>query len=786
MTQSLTAEKTAPSTTDSNTIQPSSEPRPVLRSSMPEGMFNIRTVDIPVGEHTVHIEYGRLARSASAAVEVRCDEMVMLVTATGSEKPRPGIDFFPLLCDYEEKMYSVGRFPGGYLKKEGRPSEKAVLTSRLIDRPIRPLWPDGYRKDVQVVAAPQSLDSVHQPDVLAILGASAALELSGLPWFGPIGAVRIGRINGKFVVNPTFAQQEDSDLDLIVSGTRDSIMMVEAGAEFVTEQDLLEAIELAHSEIKKQVDAITKFAKECGVEKQVYTPEVDLAPLTAYIDERSAKAVEEAYHAADRDARKEKIAAIKDQLKADVEALPEDHPVKQVLAASELDFLGETFKKLEKRVMRTMVIEENVRADGRKPDEIRPIYVEVGMLPRAHGSALFTRGSTQVLSVATLGSPGDSQELDGVDPAKEKRWLHHYNFPGFSVGEVKPMRGAGRREIGHGALAERAVASSLPEAFEFPYTLRVNSDVLESNGSTSMASTCGASLALMDAGVPVKCPIGGIAMGLIKEGERTVVLSDIQGLEDFLGDMDFKVTGNQTGVTALQMDIKIQGISLDIMRTALEQARVGRLHILGRMAEALPGPRTSLSPWAPFISSIKIDPDQIGAVIGPAGKNIRSITESTGADIDIANDGTVTITSVGQEGGNRARQIIEDMTRKIEVGEVYEGKVVRILPIGAFVELIPGKDGMVHISQIVPYRIGRVEDAINEGDKILVQVVDIDDRGRINLTHKGVPNEVRAEYGYEPLPAEAPEGFVPSEPAPREPRRDGGGGGRGGRDRGRR
>ncbi|MGE0201097.1 MAG: polyribonucleotide nucleotidyltransferase [Candidatus Melainabacteria bacterium] len=716
------------------------------------GLYDVQTKTFKLGDQEISIETGRLARQAGGSVLLKCGETVMMVVATGSAEPRAGIDFFPLLCDYEEKMFSVGRLPGGYLKREGRPSEKATLVSRLIDRPIRPLWPEGYRNDVQIVAQPMSVDNITQPDVLAIFGASMALELSGLPFEGPVGAVRVGRLEGKLVVNPTFQQSEESDLDLVVAGTADSIMMVEAGCTFIPEADMLEALAFAHQHIQTQVQVQNEFRAQCGIEKKAFVPDIDVTPVETFVNNLLKADVEKAYHEFDRDQRKDLLKAAKEKLKAAVEALPEDDAVMKIKAASALDHVGMAFKNLEKKVMRAMVTSEGVRADGRKSDEIRPIFCEVGVLPRAHGSALFTRGTTQVLSVATLGAPGDVQRLDGVDPATEKRWMHHYSFPAFSVGEVRPLRGPGRREIGHGALAERANAAALPPKDKFGYTLRVNSEVLSSNGSTSMASTCGASLALMDAGVPVSSPIGGIAMGLIKEGDQFVVLSDIQGVEDFLGDMDFKVTGNEQGITALQMDIKIRGISLEIMKLALEQARVGRLHIIGKMAQALSEPRQELSPYAPRIISFHINKEDIGTVIGPGGKMIRSIIEETGVSIDIEEDGLVIITSF--EGGDapRAREIIEKLTMRVERGQVMMGKVVRIIPIGAFVELAPGKDGMVHISQLSHNRVATVEEAVKPGEMVCVKVQEIDDRGRINLTIKGVSDEERAKHGLEPLP----------------------------------
>ncbi len=717
---------------------------------------NIIEHELVIDGKKVLLQTGEMAKAADGAVLVTCGETVLLVTTVASKKPRTGIDFFPLLVDYEEKMYAVGRLPGGFIKREGRPSEKAVLTSRLIDRPIRPLWPDGYRNDVQIVATPLSVTN-NPPDTLSILGASTALTLAGLPFQGPIGAVRVGVVEGELIANPTYEQIDQSDLDLVVAGTADSIMMVEAGCNFVTEEMLLRAIDFAHGEIRNQVQAQLDFAQKCGVVKKEFVPAEDLTPLFNLAWTTLEADINAAFHDFERDSRQEKLEAAREKLDQAIEALPEEDPIKVLIASSGIDFVSETFKKVEKKIMRRMVLEENVRADGRKPEEIRPIECRVGILPRTHGSALFTRGGTQVLSLCTLGSPGEAQELDGVEPMTEKRWIHHYNFPGFSVGEVKPLRGAGRREIGHGALAERAIAASLPPKEEFGYTIRVNSEVLESNGSTSMGSTCGASLALMDAGVPMSSPISGIAMGLIKEGDQYKVLSDIQGVEDFLGDMDFKVTGNDKGVTALQMDIKIQGISLEIMRQALKQAYEGRVHILGKMNEAISAPRTEMSPWAPRMITMKIEPDTIGTVIGPGGKMIRSIIEETGATIDIEDSGLVTITSVNGEGGERARDIIKRLTMKIERGLLTKGKVVRIIPAGAFVELTPGKDGMVHISQLENRRVEKVEDVVRVGDEVIVKVVEIDDRGRINLTMKGVTPEEKAQFNGGKTEESAPE-----------------------------
>ncbi len=755
---------------------------PVLDAFYPD----MKRAQFEIGGKTVYVETGRIARASGGSVILQCGETTLMANATGSDAPRQGIDFFPLLVEYEEKLYSVGRIPGGYNKREARPSENAILTSRLIDRPIRPLFPDGYRNDVQIVVTGLSSDNENPMDALAVLAASFALTLcKNVPFLGPLGAVRVGKVNGQLVANPTYKEMAESPLDLVVAGTKDSIMMVEAGADFVSEEDLIQALEFAHAEIKNQVAAQEAFAHLCGVPVvKAFTPEFDNTSVENFLKEQFYDKVNAAYHSEDRDGRKALVAEIKEEAKKTLEALGETHELNVLIASQDVPVFSEAFKSLEKKVMRAMVVNEGVRADGRMAEEIRPIKCHVGVLPRVHGSALFTRGGTQVLSIATLGAPGDLQRLDGVEPETEKRWMHHYNFPAYSVGEVRPSRGAGRREIGHGCLAERAVAASLPTQEQFPYTLRVVSEVVASNGSTSMGSTCGATLALMDAGVPIEKVVGGIAMGLIKEGDNSVILSDIQGLEDFLGDMDFKVTGNTDGVTALQMDIKIQGISIDLMRQALEQARRGRLHILEKMAEALPKPRPELSTYAPRIETIKVDQDQIGTIIGPGGKMIRSIIEETGATIDISDDGLVHIATNDGVAMAAARKRIEDLTRKFEAGMILKGVVQSIIPIGAFVQLAPGKDGMVHISQF-PFRVGIIEDAVKVGDEVVVNIVAIDERGRINLSMKDISDEQRASFGLPPLVAPA----VLSERPEREERPDrggrGGGGyrGGGGRDR---
>ncbi|HIS37784.1 TPA: polyribonucleotide nucleotidyltransferase [Candidatus Scatousia excrementigallinarum] len=702
--------------------------------------------EIEIGGKTVTVETGKYAQSTNGSVTVRCGDTMLFVHAVVSKEPRVGIDFFPLLIDYEERMSSIGRIPGGYNRSEGKASDKAILISRLIDRPIRPLFPKGYRNDIQIVAQLFSYDQQNQPDTLAMFGASCALMLSGAPFEGPIGAVRVSRDEcGNLIANPTHQQADKSDLDIVVAGTHDSVIMVEAGCNFVTEDDIMAAVEFAQGEIRKQCDAQVEFAKACGVVREEFVNPYDTTELKNIIHETAHDIIFDAYHNFDRTYRQEKLEEAKKLVKEKVEALPEDHAIRKMIEETGVDFVAEEFKAAEKKVMRAMILEEGVRADGRKPTEVRPIWCEVGVIPRAHGSAVFTRGQTQVLSVATLAGPGMKQELDGVDPQTEKTYMHKYIFPGFSVGEVKPLRGPGRREVGHGALAERANVPALPSQEEFGYTIRVTSDVLESNGSTSMASTCGSSMALMNAGVPVKCMIGGVAMGMIKEeGHEPVVLTDIQGIEDFLGDMDFKVTGNDTGITALQMDMKAKGIPNETLRRALQQAKEGRLHILGEMRKAITAPAEHLSPYAPQICTLTIPTEDIGTVIGPGGKQIRAIIDASGAEIDIQDSGVVTITSNDQEGAEIAKKMIKDLTFKAEPGMVIKGRVVRIIPIGAFVELAPGKDGMVHISQVCQERIETIEPHLQIGQEVIVKVIKIDDKGRVNLTIKGVSEEEKA------------------------------------------
>ena len=702
--------------------------------------------ELEIGGKNVTVETGKYAQSTNGSVTVRCGDTMLFVHCVVSKEPRVGIDFFPLLIDYEERMSSIGRIPGGYNRSEGKASDKAILVSRLIDRPIRPLFPKGYRNDIQIVAQLFSYDQQNQPDTLAMLGASCALMLSGAPFEGPIGAVRVSRDeNGNMIANPTHQQAAKSDLDIVVAGTHDSVIMVEAGCKFVTEDDIMAAVEFAQGEIRKQCDAQVEFAKAYGVVREEFVNPYDTTEIKNIINETAHDMIVDAYHNFDRTYRQNKLEEAKNLVKEKIEALPEDHAIRKMIEETGVDFVAEEFKAAEKKVMRAMILDEGVRADGRKPTEVRPIWCEVGVIPRAHGSAVFTRGQTQVLSVATLAGPGMKQELDGVDPETEKTYMHKYIFPGFSVGEVKPLRGPGRREVGHGHLAERANIPALPSQEEFGYTIRVTSDVLESNGSTSMASTCGSSMALMNAGVPVKCMIGGVAMGMIKEeGYEPVVLTDIQGIEDFLGDMDFKVTGNDTGITALQMDMKAKGIPNETLRRALFQAKEGRLHILGEMRKVITAQADHLSPFAPSITTMTIPVEDIGTVIGPGGKQIRAIIDASGAEIDIQDSGVVTITSNDQEGAEIARKMIKDLTFHPEPGMVIKGKVVRIIPIGAFVELAPGKDGMVHISQVCQERIETIEPHLQIGQEVIVKVIKIDDKGRVNLTIKGVSEEEKA------------------------------------------
>jgi polyribonucleotide nucleotidyltransferase len=669
------------------------------------------------------LETGELAKQAGGAVVVRQGDTVVLVTATASKEPKD-LDFFPLTVDFEERMYAAGKLPGGFIKREARPSEKATLTARMIDRPIRSAFADGFRNDVQVIATVMVADQTNQPDVIAIMGASAALMLAGIPFEGPLAGVRVVRLEGEFVVNPSFEEAEASDLDLIVAGSEDAVFMIEAGAKEVSEQDMLDALMFA----QKVIGEFCAVQREFLAKSEITPREFPIRQTDEAITERVFAAggdlMKAALHNPDKLARMDAVA----QVKADITAgFAEDED----FAARAKDIKA-ALKQLEKKTMRAMVLEESERADGRALDEIRPISCVAAYLPRTHGSGLFTRGQTQVLSVLTLGMLSEWQRIDTIDTAEGKRYIHHYNFPPFSTGETGFMRGPKRRDIGHGALAERALLPMIPAEDEFPYTIRIVSEVLESNGSSSMGAVCGSSMALMDAGVPIANPVSGIAMGLIKEGDDVAVLSDIQGLEDFLGDMDFKVAGTTNGITALQMDNKAKGLSVEILTKALMQAKEGRAHILGKMMEAISEPREELSEFAPRIITIKVPTDKIRDIIGPGGKMIRSITEATGAEIDIEDDGTVYIASRDQ-GGEEALRRIQLLTKEVEIGEVYHGQVVSIQPFGAFISLIPGKDGLLHISRMATGRLERVEDVMDVGDELDVKVMDIDDRGKVSL-----------------------------------------------------
>lgn len=683
-----------------------------------------------VGGRLLELEIGKVCEQTNGQVMVRYGDTVVNVTAVMS-KNRRDVDFFPLSCDYEEKMYAAGKIPGGYIKREGRPSEKATLTSRLMDRPLRPLFPKGLYNDVQVVATVLSINHDASSEFAAMIGSSVALAVSDIPWEGPTGSVMVGRVDGELIINPDLAQREVSDISLTVAGTRDAIMMVEAGAGEVPEAEMLDAIFFAHEEIKKLVDFIDEIVSEIGKPKL----EMELETVDEELD-REIRAFAEgkmrvAVHTQEKQERLENMDAVEIETQ---EAFAEKYP------EGEKDIAAILYQ-ITKEQVRSLILDDGIRPDNRKYDEIRPIRIDTGFLPRTHGSGLFKRGQTQALSVATLGTVRDGQRLDGISEDTEKRYMHHYNFPGYSVGETRPLRSPGRREIGHGALAERAIIPVLPSVEEFPYAIRVVSEILSSNGSSSMASTCGSTLALMDAGVPIKAPVAGIAMGLVSREEadgskKIAILSDIQGMEDFLGDMDFKVTGTQKGVTAIQMDIKIHGLSREILENALRQAREGRMHIMEEMLAEISEPRAELSPYAPRIITMNIDPDKIGIVIGPGGKMITSITEETGAKIEIDDDGQIFIASVDQEGAELARRKIELLTKDVEPGEIYEGTVKRIMNFGAFIEVLPGKEGLLHISKMAKERVEKVEDVMNVGDKVTVKVTDIDSQDRINLTRK--------------------------------------------------
>jgi len=695
----------------------------------------------------IRLKIGLLAPQAGGSVLIQSGETAVLVTAT-TAKAREGVDFLPLTVDYEERLYAAGRIPGGFLRREGRPPEKAILTGRLIDRPLRPLFPSWLRDDIQVVATTLSMDEEVPPDVLAVTGASVAVMLAGIPFQGPMAAVRVGLLGDEFIINPTYKEIHNGELDLVVAGSPEGVVMIEAGANQLPERDIIEAIDFGYEAVRDLITAQRELIDQLGIPLVTREAPVVNETVQNFLREQAKEEIKQilCQFTLSKTERDEKLEAIENRIKETITALPDEDTLKAP-TLEEPKLIGNLFKDLTKKLMRAQIIEDGVRVDGRKLDEVRPISCLVGVLPRrVHGSGLFNRGLTQVLSIATLGTPGDAQDLgDDLHPEDEKRYLHHYNFPPFSVGETRPMRSPGRREIGHGALAERAIVPVLPPQEEFPYVLRVVSEVLSSNGSTSMGSVCGSTLALMDAGVPLKKPVSGAAMGLIKEGEEVRILTDIQGIEDFLGDMDFKVAGTDSGITALQMDMKIPGLTMEVVAKAIEQALPARKHILEKMLATLEKPRTELSPHAPRLLTIKIDPDLIGLVIGPGGKTVKGITEQTGTKIDIDDDGTVTISSTDGEQAEKAKRLIYNMTRKLNEGEVYLGRVTRIIQIGAFVEVLPGKEGMIHISQLAEGRVGKVEDEVAVGDEVLVKVREIDSKGRLNLTRLGIhPDEAAA------------------------------------------
>jgi len=684
--------------------------------------------ELMLGGKKLSIETGKLAKLANGAVVVRYEDTMILATAVASKKPRENIDFFPLTIEYREKAYAAGKIPGGYFKREGRPSDNEVLSARLIDRPIRPLFPENFSNEIQIFVFVLSSDKENDPDVLGLIGASAALSISDIPFSGPIAAVRIGKIGGDFIINPTYLELERSDIDLVIAGTEESIVMVEGESREINENEIIQALELGHNQIKEIIKIQKELMADCGKPKMTIEIPAPDESLMNQVHELAASRLEQIVNIQEKTERSQALSDLVEELKTKLE---EQYPESASLIVQELE-------EMQKNLVRAMILEQNKRLDGRKPDEIRPITCEIGLLPRTHGSALFTRGQTQALAVTTLGTKIDEQKMDALEGEFFKSYMLHYNFPPFCVGEVRPIRGTSRREVGHGNLAERALKKIIPGDSIFPYTIRVVSDVLESNGSSSMATVCAGSLSLMDAGVPVKDAVAGIAMGLVKEGDRVAILSDILGDEDHLGDMDFKVAGTSKGITSFQMDIKISGISLDIIRDALIQANKGRLHILEIMNQTISQPKAELSSYAPRIISMKVDNEFIGMIIGPGGRNIRDIIERTGAAIDINDDGIVTIASVDPENGYKAKQLIEDIIRQPEVGTVYTGKVKRIVTFGAFVEIMPGKEGLLHISQIDHQRVNRVEDVLKVGDEVQVKLLKIDDQGKLDLSRKAL------------------------------------------------
>ena len=739
--------------------------------------FMESTFTTHIGPNTIQFHCGKLAQQAGGAVLVQSGDTMLLATATASKQPREGVDFFPLSVDFEERLYAAGRIPGGFFKREGRPSEAAILLCRLTDRPLRPLFPKGLRHEVQIIVTALSTDQEQYLDILSILGASAALSISDIPFEGPIGAVRVGHVDGELVFNPTATQMKRSSLDLRLAGTADAILMVEAGANIVSEQLMIEALKRGHEVMQESIQTQIDMARQIGKPKfQFQAVSVSDTVRDQVVKVVGSRIIDALNAAETKEARYAALGALEEELVDGLEhAVEEEQP----LPESEV---REAFSELVRQQVREQIL-RGIRPDGRGLTELRPISCEVGLLPRAHGSGLFTRGETQALTIATLGTAGDEQILDGLSAESSKRYMHHYNFPPYSTGETKVLRGPGRREIGHGSLAERALVPVLPPEDRFPYTIRLVSEILSSNGSSSMASVCGSTLALMDAGVPISAPVAGVAMGLVLEQNRYAILTDIQGMEDHLGDMDFKVAGTADGITALQMDIKVQGLSYDILEQALEQARVARLQILDKMKATIDRPRPDLSPYAPRITLLHIDPTKIGTLIGPGGKTIRGIIDQTGVKIDVEDDGTVYVAAVDGQSAQEAISMIQGLTEEAEIGKIYTGKVVRTTDFGAFVEILPGVDGLVHISQLADYRVPRVEDVVHVGDEIMVMVIDIDPAGKIKLSRQAVLEGWTAEEARErdkqTLRGGGSGGGRPSRgPSPR------GGGSGGARDRG--
>ena len=707
-------------------------------------MNTLNSVTVTVGGRELTIETGKLAKQSNGSVTASVGETIIVATAVTTNKPREGCDFFPLTCDYREMTSAAGKFPGGYIKREGRPTEKEILTSRLIDRPIRPLFPEGYFNEVQIIATVFSADDINESDVIAVTAASAALTISDIPFHGPIAAVRVGKIDDEYIINPTHEQVENCKIDLVMAGSENAVLMVEGHSEFISEEEMIAAVKTGHEAIKEIVVAIKKLAEKAG--KPKIEPKLVIVPeeVSSKVDEIVSPTLLDRITIKDKKARNDAISELKEQINL---AILGENPEESEYTQMQIDM---AYKACTKKLLRNLLIKEGKRIDGRGTDEVRPITIDVASMPRAHGSAIFTRGETQALALATLGSESDEQRQDSLIGEKAKRFMVHYNFPPFSTGEVKFLRGPARREIGHGILAEKALSAVLPDDEVFPYTIRITSDILESNGSSSMATVCAGSLAMMDAGIPVKDAIAGIAMGLVIEGDKTVVLSDILGIEDALGDMDFKVAGSRDGITAFQMDIKVEGITFDIMNEALNRALKGRIHILDRMAETLAQPREEISPYAPRIEVIQIQPDKIGTLIGPGGKTIRKITEETKVEINIDDSGKVSLYSNDMSMMEKAKKIVEDITAEVEVGKIYRGTVKNIMDFGAFVEILPGQQGLVHISALANYRVNKVEDIVQTGDEIMVKVTEIDNRGRINLSRK---DAIEGEEGESRPPA---------------------------------